>query len=148
MAAIELRRASAVDLPEVLGLLGEAELVTQDVDPELRDFFVAAAGRQVLGAVGLEAFGALGLLRSLVVAPRARGLGIGGALARREVEHARALGIRELYLLTSTASGFFEKLSFSLIDRAAVPAEIQRTAEYAQYCLQSAAVLRLTCEPL
>jgi amino-acid N-acetyltransferase len=139
--SLEICRALGSDFPAVRALLQEAGLVTEDLDPELRGYFVALREGEVVGAVGLEPHGTVGLLRSLVVAPALAGRGIGRALALQQVEDAEARGFAELFLLTRTASEFFAKLGFAKIDRGAVPEAIQRTAEYSTLCPATATVM-------
>ena len=72
----------------VKGLLSEANLPTSDITPEkLQTFFASESDGEVDGVVGLELYGNVGLLRSLVVPPRRRSQGLGSAL----VAHAEAV---------------------------------------------------------
>lgn len=139
---MEIRGASAQDLAGVLQLLARAKLVTEDVDSELRDFFVALDRGELIGAIGLEPHGTLGLLRSLVVAPAVGGRGFGQALTQHLVAEAERRNLEELYLLTETARVFFERLGFDPVERASVPEPIQRTKQYSSACPASATVMR------
>lgn len=128
----------------VLGLLADAGLPTVDLDEVRPGTFLLArtgAGR-VVAAVGCEAFGEHGLLRSLVVHPDFRGLGIGRALAGAMEGQAFSKGVRALYLLTTTAPGFFLKLGYEPTARDAVPACIAATEEFRGICPASAACLK------
>jgi N-acetylglutamate synthase-like GNAT family acetyltransferase len=72
------------------------------------------------------------LLRMLAVAPERRGEGLGYVLVEGATERARAFGVRQLFLVTDGAQGYFgEKLGFRAIDRKDVGPEIAGTAEYA-----------------
>ena len=63
--------------------------------------------------------------------PRTRS-GSGSSCARETSESARTQGVRNLYLVTDGAQGYFgEKLGFQAIDRKEVVPAIQATAEYA-----------------
>lgn len=128
----------------VLGLLADAGLPTQDLDKErLGTFLVARNGAgSIVAAVGCETFGEHGLLRSLVVHPDSRGLGIGRALARAMEGQAFSKGVRSLYLLTTTAPGFFLRLGYEPTARDAVPACIAATEEFRHICPASAACLK------
>jgi N-acetylglutamate synthase-like GNAT family acetyltransferase len=92
----------------------------------------------VLGYAGLERHGRAAILRSVVTLPTQRGRGAGRRLVERMTAKAQELGIAELYLLTTTAAGFFGRLGFERIDRAGVPAEIAKSAEFAELCPTSA----------
>ncbi|RLC71264.1 MAG: hypothetical protein DRI26_05505 [Chloroflexi bacterium] len=59
------------------------------------------------------------------------------------MEHSRRKGVREIYLLTTTARGFFKKLGFEDVARAEVPMEIQETTEFKDMCPSSASCMRL-----
>jgi N-acetylglutamate synthase-like GNAT family acetyltransferase len=68
----------------------------------------------------------------LAVAPERRGEGLGYVLVEAATERARAFGVRQLYLVTDGAQGYFgERLGFQAVDRKDVVAEVAATAEYA-----------------
>ena len=50
--------------------------------------------------------------------------------------------MRALYLLTTTAVPFFERMGFAAIDRAEAPPAIAATREFATYCPESAVLMR------
>jgi UDP-N-acetylmuramate: L-alanyl-gamma-D-glutamyl-meso-diaminopimelate ligase len=86
----------------------------------------------LVGCVALELTGDVALLRMLAVAPERRGEGLGYVLVEAATSRARAFGLRQLYLVTDGAQGYFgEKLGFVAIDRKDVAPEIAATAEYA-----------------
>src|SRR5919109_1866946 len=88
----------------VAGLLEAANLPTSDVMPEKLDTFYALEhDGHVRGIVGLELFGNVGLLRSLVVSPEERMHGVGSRLVVHAERVAAARGVASLYLLTTTA---------------------------------------------
>jgi len=127
--------ASAADLPAVARLLEAAGLPHRDVTaPMLAHYLLARREGALLGAVGLEPFDAVGLLRSLAVAPSERGHGIGADLTHALERHARDLGIADLYLLTTTAELFFAGLGYRVIARDAAPPPIRNTTEYRELC--------------
>jgi amino-acid N-acetyltransferase len=126
----------------VLGLLRTASLPTAGVPPELTEFLVADNRGQILGAVGLERYGDAALVRSAVVDPAARGIGIGNALVQQLVDGARDRGIREVYLLTTTAEHYFARFGFVVTTREDVPAAVQASIEFREACPASAVVMR------
>jgi len=145
-----LRPATSQDLPAVRALLEDAGLPYQDLAPaHLRDFLVAAGGRSVLGIVGLERYGDNALLRSLVVRPESRFTGLGTQLADAVEEHASRAGVVTLYLLTTTASEFFERRGYEVIERSAAPPAVQKTTEFSSLCPSQAICMRrrLISEP-
>ena len=140
--------AQPFDYPAVVRLLADAALPHDDLTPEhLRHFLVLRDGDGIAGVVGMEVADDAGLLRSLAV-PRARR---GGGLASRLVDaleaHARDAGIRTLYLLTTTAEGFFARRGYASADRAAVPTAIAETPEFRGICPASAACMAKALVP-
>jgi N-acetylglutamate synthase-like GNAT family acetyltransferase len=90
------------------------------------------ADAPLVGCVAIEAVGDVALLRMLAVAPERRGEGLGYVLVEGATERARVQGVRQLYLVTDGAQGYFgERLGFTAIDRKDVVPEIASTAEYA-----------------
>ncbi|HEY3587088.1 MAG TPA: GNAT family N-acetyltransferase, partial [Myxococcaceae bacterium] len=77
------------------------------------------------------------------VAENAGGRGVGAELVRAVLERARALGLRELYLLTTSAAGYFPRFGFERIGREALPSSLQASEEMRGACPSSAAAMRL-----
>ena len=133
---MSIEPASETDARAISELLQSVGLPVEDLTPgHCQDFRILCneEGR-VRGTVGLEIFGAVALLRSLVVHPDVRGKGFGQSLVLDVEAYARAEAVRALYLLTDTASAFFERLGYSIIDRDAVPPDIAATAEFDRLC--------------
>jgi N-acetylglutamate synthase-like GNAT family acetyltransferase len=90
------------------------------------------ASAPLVGCVAIELAGEVALLRMLAVAPERRGEGLGYVLVESATERARTFGVRQLYLVTDGAQGYFgERLGFQVVDRKDVAPEIAATAEYA-----------------
>ncbi len=128
---------------EVLKLLSEAELPTEDLTTEkLQNFLVAR--RQdgtVIGAVGIEIKQDAGLTRSLVVHPDHRKGGLGKLLANAIESFAQEKGVKTLYLLTTTAEKFFLGLGYQVTLRETVPKTIADTEEFEGICPSSSVCL-------
>ena len=86
-------------------------------------------------------FGHVALLRSLVVSPDTRSSGMGTALVRYAESYALSQGARTLFLLTTTAEGFFARLGYSNTARDAAPPAIRSTREFAGICPASSAFM-------
>lgn len=114
-------------LEAVLELLGDAGLPAEGLREGFRTFWVAQAGAEVVGAVGLEPHGQTALLRSLVVREDRRRGGLGAALVRRVIREARRLGARQVLLATSGAADFFRRCGFEPIAAAEVPEAVRRS---------------------
>jgi amino-acid N-acetyltransferase len=129
-------------LASAVALLSGARLPAEDLTAaHCEHFFYSGPAQQPTGLVGLELFGDVALLRSLVVGEQWRGKGAGTALLEHAERHARDHGVRELYLLTTTAEKFFEKHGFERTARDAAPRAIAGTREFAGICPASAAFM-------
>src|SRR5688572_2865619 len=135
---MNIRSMQASEQPQVRAMLASAALPLEDLDQADVCFIVANEGVETLGAVGLEVFGNVGLLRSLVVRPEARGSSIGGRLIEALEAHARGSGLNQLVLLTQTAAPFFAKRGYAVVARDAVPAAVQGSAQFRSLCPASA----------
>ena len=123
-------------------MLAECDLTTSDLESRhFDDFLGCGTAEDLKGIVGLEVFGSVALLRSLTVAKEARGLGYGKALVASAENYAKDKGVRELYLLTTTAESFFARLGYSRRDRNTAPQQIKRTKEFSDLCPDSAAFM-------
>jgi len=116
-------------------LLAAEGLPVADVtDAHLEHFFCVGSDESPTALVGLEIYGTDALLRSLVVGPDARTKGLGSALVRHAEHYAAARHVQAIYLLTTTAESFFERLGYRRVDRMQAPASIQSTREFASLC--------------
>lgn len=139
-----IRPARAAELPAVLRLLADAGLPGAGVADHFPHAFLVAAGAESLdGLIGVEVYGDAGLLRSAVVRPERRGTGLGQRLARAAAEWARERGVRELFLLTTTAEDFFSRIGFERVERATLPAALGASAELRGACPATAVAMRL-----
>jgi amino-acid N-acetyltransferase len=127
---------------EVKRLLAESGLPTADITAaHMEHFFGGGAPTGLAAVVGLELYGDVGLLRSLAVASPERGRGLGKCLVAHAERYAQERGVKELYLLTTTAEAFFSRLGYRRVERDAVPAAIKATREYAGICPANSAVM-------
>jgi amino-acid N-acetyltransferase len=129
-------------LAAVTQFLSTAGLPTADLNERhCENFFHAGPATAPTGLIGLELFDDVALLRSLAVAPPERSSGTGSALLRHAESHARASGVRRLYLLTRTAEGFFARRGYASTPRDSAPAAIRATPEFAALCPASSAFM-------
>jgi amino-acid N-acetyltransferase len=122
-------------------LLSSEKLPVEDLPEDLRNFLMAADNGFIIGCIGLERYAQYGLLRSLVLNPDYRGMDIAGELVKKLESMAKDFGLSALYLLTETASGFFGKKGYTVIQRNEVPEEIKVSSEFSHVCPQSAIVM-------
>jgi len=138
-----IRSAKPRDHAAVTALLTEAKLPLAGVPADLDRFVVAERSGEVVGAIGLEAYGDAALLRSAVVAPALRGTGLGERLVRALLAQAREQGMRELVLLTTTAERWFPRFGFERIERTQVPSALHASEEFRGACPDTAIVMTL-----
>jgi amino-acid N-acetyltransferase len=127
---------------QVQHLLAASGLPTSDVTPEhIEHYLACGAADRPSGVVGVELHGEAALLRSLAVAAEHRGTGCGKALVAEAERYARSQGVNELYLLTTTAERFFERLGYRRAMRETAPEAIRGTQEFSALCPSTAAFM-------
>ena len=128
-----------------LRLLESAHLPASDItDSMLEHFFYVGPADAPIAMVGLELLGDRGLLRSLVVVPSARSAGRGSVLLGHAESYARTRGVRELFLLTTTADRFFERHGYGRVAREGVPDSIRSNRQFAEICPSNSTIMAKT----
>jgi amino-acid N-acetyltransferase len=107
-----LRSARLGDVPMIEEMLSAESLPPFQVQEFLDSFWVLDKGGKVVGAAGVELYGEVAHLRSVVVAPSLRGTGQGERLVRETLRYAQQNGARRVYLFTMTAALFFARYGF------------------------------------
>jgi amino-acid N-acetyltransferase len=134
--------ARRADLAGIRWLLDIESLPSADITEDaLEHFLVYRDEKGVAGAVGLERYGEVALLRSLVVASEHMGRGLGKGLVAAAEELAAELNVRSIYLLTTTAVVFFESRGFRCIKREEAPLPIRGTREFTSLCPATAVLM-------
>lgn len=131
----------AADAQDFIAALEAEQLPTDDLAEGGRHFFRFTQNGISVGFGGFEGLGEHVLLRSIVVLPQARGQGIGRRITERLLQHATDLGAQGAYLLTTSASDFFEVIGFKLIPRDGAPSEILATRQASSLCPSTAALM-------
>src|SRR5207253_7714733 len=126
----DITPAGPADLPAILNLLTASKLPRAGIEEHLASTLVARADSDVVGSAALELYGSAALLRSVAVATRLRGRGLGQALTHAALELARRRGARTVYLLTETAGAFFPRFGFKPIARADVEPAVLASADF------------------
>jgi amino-acid N-acetyltransferase len=142
-AAITIRQAMAADLAAAQSWLSGSGLPIGDLTPQhMQNFLVAVTDATPVGMIGLEQFGNIGLLRSLVVDSSVRRGGIGARLVAALESMASGLGVTELWLLTIDADAYFSRFGYVVTDRSDVPEAIRGTEEFSNLCPRDAALMK------
>lgn len=141
-ATVDLELATGDALADVEALLVANDLPADDVRDETAAFYVAYDDADAVGIGGLETYGSVALLRSLVVREGARGEGYGAAVCDALEREGRDADVDEVYLLTTTASGFFAAHGYDAVSREEAPDAIRATEQFADRCPASATCMR------
>ncbi|HLV97050.1 MAG TPA: arsenic resistance N-acetyltransferase ArsN2 [Ktedonobacterales bacterium] len=138
-----IRQATPHDWPQIAPLLTTADLPLDGAEEHLSEFFLAFRGNALIGSAGLERYGDIALLRSVAVAPSERGQRLGQTLVQRALAEVASQGVRQVVLLTTTASDFFPRFGFHVINRTEVPLAAQASVEFQEACPTSATIMSL-----
>ena len=125
--------ARVEDKSKIVNLLDRVGLAHPLLDQFWASYLVIPGTEDgvLAGCVLVETVGDVALLRMLSVAPERRREGLGFLLVETATERARSQGVRQLYLVTDGAQGYFgEKLGFTAIDRKDCDVAITSTLEY------------------
>ena len=107
------RRGRAGDVPALAQLIAAGELPPLFIEEFVEGFVVVEHEGEIVGCGGLEVYDdASGVIRSVVVDERVRGMRIGEKVARLLTEDALAAGIEDLYLFTMHAHPFWQRLGY------------------------------------
>jgi amino-acid N-acetyltransferase len=135
--------ATQADVDAIKQLLVANDLPVAGVDDHWKTFVVAREGEQVVACGGSEAYRNAALIRSIAVAPEHRSRGIGRLLVRQLLDRLSSRGIREFYLLTTTAQDYFTKRGFMKCDRDEVNPQLLASREFQDACPKTATCMRL-----
>ena len=125
--------ASPTDKKQIRRLLSECGLPTLYIHSHLKSFVVAKAGKKIVGVIGVEVYGRVGLLRSLCVDQAYRTQGIARMLNAEILTYAHMRKIGRLYLFTWDAENFASKLGFRKIDKKRIPKSIRSTWQFRSF---------------
>ncbi len=137
-----IRTATDADLDAVQRLLAASGLPIDGVEENFADFIVAEERHDIAGVIGMERYGAAGLLRSAAVSPAARGSGLGSQLVKKLLERASEQGVRDVYLLTTTAEEYFPRFGFVRAARTEAPASLRASREFQGACPDTAILMK------
>lgn len=144
MSEVVITPATEEDLGEITALLLASGLPTAGVEQHLKTFLVARDGGKLVGCGGAEAYSQAALIRSIAVDPESRSHGVGRLLVRQLLDRLASRGLRDFYLLTTTAEEYFRKRGFRTIPREEMHPQLQQSRELQDACPASATCMRLT----
>lgn len=111
-------------------LLAGYHLPRADLGRYIDAFLVAEDEQGLAGCAGLELYGTSAILRSVAVAERLRGTGLGRRLTEEAIGLARQRGVQRLYLFTMTAERFFERFGFRRIHIDEMDPAVRESRQY------------------
>ena len=140
---MKIRKCRQFDLARVCEILASFDLPTEDINTlNLREFWVAEEQGQVIGVGGIERNGNIGLVRSLAVQQEHQSNGVAKKIYDAIEKYAVDKGVLRLYLLTTTAEEYFQKLGYETIDRDSAPIPIKESNQFSNLCPQSAVLMQ------
>jgi amino-acid N-acetyltransferase len=140
---ITINAATAADVGPIKALLVASGLPTAGVDEHWKTFIVARDGGTFIGCGGAEAYQVVALIRSVAIVPEYRSQGLGRRIVRQLLDRLASRGLREFYLLTTTAADYFRKRGFKPVDRDEVPPQLLSSREFQDACPSDAVCMRL-----
>ncbi len=141
-----ITEAATGDLPLVSQLLLNNNLPVEDLAPGKQRFWIIRQDGRIVSVIGLEEYDEYGFLRSMATDPAYRNRGMAAALLNALLTHAESAGLKEVFLLTETAAGWFGKKGFQKFDRGQVPDQVKTSAEFTHLCPSSATVMKKKVE--
>jgi len=139
---MNIHTATAADIPDILALLKASALPVAGIEQHVETTLIARDNQKIVGCAAVEVYGQAGLLRSVAVEAERRGEGFGERLTKGALEMARKRGVRDIYLLTTTASHFFPRFGFTAIPRAELDPALEQSEELRGACPASALAMR------
>lgn len=134
-----IERANPQDEGLIKELLAAYDLPYQDLTATLiENFLVLRNEGNLVGCAGLEFYGDAALLRSVALRHSFRNKGLGARLLSEIERAAYGRRVRTLYLLTTTANGFFTRHGYETVDRSSAPETIRNSQEFQSLCPSTA----------
>ncbi|WP_135806508.1 arsenic resistance N-acetyltransferase ArsN2 [Halorussus marinus] len=142
-----IRPADPAERGYAESLLAANDLPVEDLPEDLEWLYCCEVDGERVGVGGLQRRGDHALVRSVAIAESARGEGYGRALWDRLLAEAADEGVESVYLLTTTASGFFSSLGFERVERESAPESLRETPEFDDLCPDAAVCMRREVDP-
>ena len=134
-----VRQLQPADYSAVVALLKTGSLSATDLSPPDMKCFLGVSEDASLAAIGcLQALGRVALLRSVATGPDYRGRGYAQRLVGELEATAKGKGVHKIYLLTETATTFFERLGYQSVSRNKAPESIAATDQFTGLCPDTA----------
>ena len=130
-----------VPAPDLIAVLEAAGLPTDDLHEAGRRFYRFEDEAGLIGYGALEQLSPDALIRSIVVIDSRRGGGHGSAILSWLETEAAGRKAAGLYLLTTSATAFFQRHGYTALPRSAAPPAIAASRQFSTLCPASAAFM-------
>ncbi len=149
-AGLSINTADENDFQDIISLLIECDLVTEDLSHESVKNFLVVRDQNInlVATIGIDLYSNIGLLRSLAVQEHYRNKGIANNLLNEVEKIAFEKKLRSLYLLTMSASEYFQKRNYVPIPRESVPLPIKESKQFLDLCPSSSLCMKKRLEHL
>ena len=130
------------DLPELQQLLTLNNLDSSDIASlECAEFLGIRRSGRLVAAGGVQLFSKEALIRSIATHSDFQGKGLASDILDSLERLSQERGVTNLYLLTTTAEGYFKNNGYHRIERRFVPCSIASTSQFSSLCPDSAALM-------
>jgi amino-acid N-acetyltransferase len=141
---ISYRQATEKDSVAIRSLLESQKLPTETVGTTTTEFYLAVDKESIVGVAGFEYYGEDALLRSVAVHTSLQKKQFGSQLVDWMLSLAKQKGMKRIVLLTETASRFFAKKGFVIVERSVIFNEaMKKSSQFCGGCCSSAACMKL-----
>jgi len=132
-------KAIAPDDAAFIEALGEAQLLTSGLaGGGCANFAFVNKKRETVAYGGYTVFDRIALMRSFVVLPEYRGLGVGARFVAALISQLQGMNIARVFLLTEGAEFFFATLGFTALERDQAPEPVRETEQFIRHCSDEA----------
>ena len=141
---LSFRRATENNAAAIQSLLKSQRLPTETVGTTKTDFYLAVENNAIVGVAGFEYYGEEVLLRSVAVPASLQKKHRGSELVDWMIALAKQKGLKRIVLLTETASKFFAKKGFIMVERSFIVNEtMKQSSQFSGGCCSSAVCMEL-----
>jgi|GEM_PF-3081045 len=124
------RTANSYDLHAISQLLQATNLNNDGIEAYLGNFIILIINNKIIGAAGIENHFPYALKRAVAISHEHQHKQLGVKIINALLDKLHHQNFKAYYLLTETASVFFEKLSFITSSRENIPAAIKSINEF------------------
>ncbi len=138
-----ITRASLSDVEEMQSLLEPLDLAPHDLRAHFDEFLIIRGEEGLVGCVGLEARGRVGLIKCMAIVSGRRGEGLGYMMGQSALDKALDMGLSHVYMFgTESTHQIGRMLGFEPFPRQEVDNEMSTSPEFERPLYKSAKLMR------